>query len=122
MGAKVIIVADSNSSQNQLLSIQLKKLDFEPIQVFALDDLLSAVRSRKYALLLIEATMNAKCAEAIRTIREEEASEGFARTPIIAISKNQNDETLMIQAGCDEFLKRPIEQRKLKLVIQSWCS
>ena len=122
MGAKAIIVADSNSSQNQLLSIQLKKLDFEPIQVFALDELFSAARNRKYALILIEASMDGKCAEAIRTIREEEASEGLARTPIIAISKNQNDEKLMMQAGCDEFVKRPIEQRKLKLIIQSWCS
>lgn len=123
MGSKkVILVADSDDSQNQLLSIQLKKLDFEVDQVFDMESLVSAAKTRRYALIFVEATMERSSAAAIKTIRNHEAAEGLARIPMIAVSKDSNDEQTMLTAGCDEFLKRPIEQRKLKAVIKSWCS
>lgn len=123
MTTKWILIVDDNDSIRQLLAIQMKKLGFATDFAVNGNEAIQAANIRRYDLIIMDSQMPVLAgAEAIKSIRQNEANAGLARTPIIALSSDLANEKKMLDAGADEFIQKPISLRKLKSVVQSWCS
>jgi CheY-like chemotaxis protein len=58
--------------------------------------------------------------EATRAIRAFEADEGRERTPVIAVTAHASEENhrLVLEAGCDDFITKPVPKAKLLQTIE----
>ncbi len=108
---KVLIAEDTKTNQI-LLNALLQKVGVENI-TFVNDGLeaLDAIEKEEFELILMDIHMpNMNGYEATRIIRERNI-----KTPIIAITANamKGDADKCIEAGCDDYLSKPIESHKL---------
>lgn len=113
-----VLVVEDNPSNQILISMLLKKLGLE---VTLANDGLEGVqeaRRHKYDVILMDMQMpRMNGYEATQTLR----SEGFM-TPIIAVTANamKGDEEKCLQAGCDAYLSKPIDRKKLFQTLQRY--
>lgn len=113
-----VLVVEDNPSNQILISMLLKKLGLE---VTLANDGLEGVqeaRRQKYDVILMDMQMpRMNGYEATQTLR----SEGFL-TPIIAVTANamKGDEEKCLQAGCDAYLSKPIDRKKLAQVLHRY--
>jgi CheY-like chemotaxis protein len=59
---------------------------------------------------------------ATQLIRQWESKGGHARLPVVAVTANafEADRQACIDAGMDDFLAKPIQFEKLKLMVDKW--
>jgi len=107
-----ILVAEDTKTNQILLRSMLKKIGIESITF--VDDGVEAVKaaeSQTYDLILMDIHMpNMNGYEATKTIKNM-----GIKTPIIAITANamKGDSDKCLKAGCDDYLSKPIESKKL---------
>jgi len=82
-----------------------------------------ALKSSSYPLILMDCQMpEMDGLTATRQIRAREASEGIARTPIIAVTANAyvEDRAACLAAGMDDYLSKPYTEEQLLAVLEKW--
>ncbi len=106
-----VLVAEDVRSNQMLVKWLLEKVGFEVTVAEDGNEAVQKVRSRSFDLILMDIQMpNMNGYEATRTLRNE-----GVKTPIIALTASamSGDEGKCICAGCDDYLSKPIDRRKL---------
>ncbi|MBN1123738.1 MAG: CBS domain-containing protein [Sedimentisphaerales bacterium] len=119
LSGKILVVEDNPSNQ-MLFSLILKKLGLEVVIAAEGQEGLEKVRQEPFDLILMDMqmpTMNGY--EASRQIRQE----GY-EVPIIAVTADamKGDQEKCLQAGCTEYLSKPIDKTKLIEILQKYLS
>ncbi|MEJ5259991.1 MAG: response regulator [Anaerohalosphaeraceae bacterium] len=113
-----VLVVEDNPSNQILISMLLKKMGLE---VTLANDGLEGVqeaRRQKYDVILMDMQMpRMNGYDATQTLR----SEG-CMTPIVAVTANamKGDEEKCLQAGCDAYLSKPIDRKKLAQILRRY--
>ena len=121
---KVLVVEDNRSNQ-MLMKVLLKKLNlsFE----FANDGIeaVDAFKTNKYDIIFMDENMpNMNGIEATSLILEYEKENNLKHTPIVALTANalKGDRERFLEAGMDEYLTKPIDKNKLKILIEEYLN
>lgn len=114
----VLIVEDDKDAQDFLCAL----LQFKGYQVYAVstgDAAVKAARRLNPSLILMDLCLpGIDGFEATRQIRK---LEGFAKTPIIAVTALYGEGEAALRAGCTEIIPKPVEVESLSRVID-WLS
>jgi PAS domain S-box-containing protein len=115
-----ILVAEDNSV-NQLLTLtQLKKLGYSAHAVANGLEVLTALESGRYDLILMDCQMpEMDGLEATRRIREIESERKSGHIPIVALTANamKEDQESCIIAGMDDVVSKPTKRETLANVL-----
>jgi signal transduction histidine kinase/ActR/RegA family two-component response regulator len=110
-----VLVAEDNRSNQALIKLLLKKLGLEPVLVEDGQAAVEKAQSEEFDLILMDIQMPIMTGyEATKLIRKN----GYM-TPIVALTANamKEDQAKCLQAGCDDYLSKPINRDKLHEVL-----
>jgi CheY-like chemotaxis protein len=119
-----ILVVEDNNINREVALLQLKALGFESEAVGDGNKALEAIKSRQFALILMDVMMPAMDGwEASRRIREYENSIG-RHTPIIAVSawSAADNKDRCLSSGMDDYLGKPYDRASLKQILDQWVT
>ena len=122
VGARILVAEDIASNREVALAI-LTKLGYCPDLVINGAEALAALQSAPYNLVLMDCEMPEMDGyEATRRIRKQETLEGNARIPIVALTAHaiSGDQAKCVEAGMDDYLRKPIEPRELAEALSKW--
>ena len=111
-----ILAADDVPQNLELLSLSLGQLGHRVVTAGDGEEALAAFRAGGFDLLLMDVQMpRLDGLEATRRIRQEEARQGLAPTPIIALTASvlEQDRLAAREAGMDGFASKPLEMDQL---------
>ena len=106
-----ILIAEDNEDNQQLLTILLSNIGAEITFVENGQEAIDKTRGKTYDLILMDMQMPVMGGiEATKILRQSNYT-----NPIIALTANamQSDHDSCVEAGCDEFLTKPINKDKL---------
>ncbi|MEP6740659.1 MAG: ATP-binding protein, partial [Caldimonas sp.] len=117
--AGLILVAEDNVVNQQVITAQLKLLGFKAEVVANGREALARWRSGRFAMLLTDLQMPEMDGyDLTANIRREEA--GGARTPIVALTANalKGEADRCKAAGMDDYMTKPVQLAKLEGVLE----
>jgi PAS domain S-box-containing protein len=121
--SSLILLAEDNPVMQGLALRQLKKLGFNAEVVSNGREVLEALQRSTYALILMDCQMpDIDGFEATRAIRKQELETGM-HLPIIAMTASamRGDREICFAAGMDDYLSKPVDQRRLLAILRKWC-
>lgn len=110
-----VLVAEDNPSNQKLIAILLQKMGFEVTLADDGQQTLELCASQTFDIILMDMQMpNMNGYDATRQLR----SQGV-KTQIIAVTANAmtGDEKKCMEVGCDGYLSKPIDRKKLHELI-----
>lgn len=116
--AKIILLAEDNPVNQQLMKVLLKKMGFEVTLVENGKLAVEALGKASYDIILMDIQMpEMNGLEATRTIRQN-----GIKTPIVAITANalKGDREQCLEAGCDDYLPKPVDKHDLEDMINKY--
>ena len=122
VNAGIILVAEDHPINQQVAQLYLDELGYACHIVNNGLEVLQAVKSGQYAVVLMDCQMpDMDGFEATIAIRKFEETTGH-RIPIIAMTANavKGDKERCITAGMDDYLSKPVEPGQLKTILQKW--
>ncbi len=121
MGERLnILLVEDNLLNQRIVTFSLKKYNHEVVIANNGVEAIERFRERKFDVILMDIMMPVMDGlEATIKIREEEVTKFIEkRTPIIALTANtmDNDRDKCISYGMDEFMAKPFDIEKLKII------
>ncbi len=116
-----VLVAEDNPVMQELALRQLERLGYVAEVVKNGKQAVEAVRSRQYAMVLMDCQMPEMDGyEATTVIRREEG--GAHHVPIIAMTASamKGDRENCLASGMDDYLSKPVSQSDLMRVLNRW--
>lgn len=120
--ASLVLVAEDNPVNQKVALLQLKNLGFSGHAVANGQEAVDAVSSGKYALVLMDCQMPEMDGFlATREIRKLEMQHG-RHIPVIAMTAHalDGDRDRCISAGMDDYISKPVDSKKLQMVLSKW--
>ena len=120
-GKKILLVEDNKSNQ-QFMSIILKKLEFSfDIASDGLEAIDKFNTSTYDAILMDENMPNMSGLESTKRILEIEQKKNLEHTPIVALTANAliGDRKRFLDIGMDEYLTKPLDKKKLIKILHN---
>jgi CheY-like chemotaxis protein/HPt (histidine-containing phosphotransfer) domain-containing protein len=117
-----ILLAEDNLVMQELGIRQLKKMGIEAHPVSSGVEVVKAIKSGDYSLILMDCQMPEMDGfEATRAIRELEKSTG-KHIPIIAMTASamRGDRESCIASGMDDYMSKPVGRQQLIAVLKRW--
>lgn len=120
-GEKIVLLAEDNSANQRLATVQLKRLGYQADLVTTGEQALEMYmrHPERYLAILMDCQMPVMDGfEATRRIREFEHTRQ-RHIPIIAMTANamQGDREACIQAGMDDYISKPVSIQRLGEVL-----
>jgi PAS domain S-box-containing protein len=118
-----VLVAEDNRTNQLVLRRQLEKLGCQAHLVDDGSQALDRLRAESFDLVLMDCQMPVMDGfEATRRWREEEASRGISRTPILAVTALtlQAERGECLACGMDAVLTKPLRQAELDGALRTW--
>ncbi len=123
-GRKIrILLAEDNAVNQQIAVMQLQKLGISVDAVANGLEVLTALKSISYDLVLMDCQMPEMDGyQATQEFRKTETP--GTRLPIIAMTANalRGDDQKCISAGMDAYISKPVDVEKLNAVLQKWLN
>jgi two-component system cell cycle response regulator DivK len=122
MGKERILVVEDNMDTYELVHLVLEKNGYETLLAVNGHEGVEAARKHKPALILMDMSMPEMDGwTATRLIKK---SEQTSHIPLIVLTANvlMNDRQRALDAGCDEFITKPIDLDELVETIQYWIN
>jgi CheY-like chemotaxis protein/HPt (histidine-containing phosphotransfer) domain-containing protein len=122
--SELILVAEDNPVNQKVALLQLKNLGFPAHAVGNGQEAVDAVCNNSYTLVLMDCQMPEMDGfQATSEIRKAEVLTG-RRVPIIAMTANamEGDRDKCISAGMDDYISKPVDPKKLQMVLSRWLS
>ena len=116
---KLLLVEDNKSNQFFMKTV-LKKFNIIPDIANDGVEAVEMVKSNRYDIILMDENMpNMNGVEAAKRILAYEKEKGLKHTPIVALTANalREDRERFLMAGMDEYLTKPLDQKKLASVL-----
>ena len=122
MGERLnILLVEDNLLNQRIVTFSLKKYNHEVIIANNGVEAIEKFRENKFDVILMDIMMPVMDGlEATVKIREEEKlNKVEKRTPIVALTANtmDNDRDKCISFGMDDFLSKPFDMEKLKIIL-----
>jgi CheY-like chemotaxis protein len=120
-----ILVAEDNSTNQQVATAILNKLGYQADLVANGVDALRALRQADYDVVLMDCEMPEMDGyEATRLIREPRTGARNPHIPIVALTADAitGDREKCLQAGMSDYLAKPVEPRQLAAVLHKWLT
>ena len=118
-----ILVAEDNPVNQKVAKIMLRKMGFRADVVANGKEAIDVLKTCPYDLVLMDCQMpEIDGYEATRRIRQDGSKSLDPRIPIIAMTASvmQSDRERCIQAGMNDFIGKPVQQRELADMIARW--
>jgi signal transduction histidine kinase len=115
---KKILLAEDNPVNQQLMQVLLKRMGYAVTLVDNGKLAVEAMEKGTYDIILMDIQMpEMNGLEATRTLRQK-----GIKTPIVAITANalKGDREQCIEAGCDDYLPKPVDKYDLEDMIQKY--
>lgn len=122
MDKKTILIIEDDEDSRFLLKYYLNEIDYEVIEASDGKEGIQITKSEKPDLILIDIMMPVMDGNtATKIIREDKQ---FSHIPIIALTANTSDEEKQrsIDAGCNDFIEKPLDLNILTEVIKKHIS
>jgi PAS domain S-box-containing protein len=119
-----VLAVDDVAQNTELLSVMLGRLGHQIREASNGEEAVAAFRQQRPDIVLMDVQMPVMDGlQASRAIRAIEASMGWPRTPIIALSASvlPEDRTAAIEAGMDGFAVKPVELPQLMAEVARVC-
>ena len=119
-GRPRVLVAEDNPTNQMVALAQLEKLGYSGYAVQNGAEALSALRSSRYDLILMDCEMPVMDGyDATRCIRNG----GNTQIPIVAVTAHAmtSDRDRCLAAGMDDFLSKPVDMQVLASLLERWC-
>lgn len=116
-----ILIVEDNPVNQELTTLQLRKLGFEPDVSANGLEALEAVDNQTYSLIFMDCQMPEMDGfTATKEIRKRERN--VKHVPIIGLTANamEGDRKKCLSAGMDDYLSKPVKIEKLTKMIQKW--
>jgi CheY-like chemotaxis protein len=120
-----ILVAEDNPINQKVAQAMLKKIGFRADVVANGQEAINALRIIPYDLVLMDCQMPEMDGfEATRSIRREGSKVPNPKIPIIAMTAftMRGDRDKCIQAGMDDFIAKPVQQKELAEMLARWLA
>jgi CheY-like chemotaxis protein len=120
-----ILVAEDNPVNQKVAQAMLKKMGLETDVVANGQQAVNALQTIPYDLVLMDCHMPEMDGfEATRVIRQEGSKAQNPGIPIIAMTAAtmQGDRERCIQAGMNEFIAKPVQQKELEKMLARWLA
>ena len=120
-GTLSILVAEDNPINQMVTLRQLRALGFRAEAVANGVDVLAAMNSKRFDLILMDCQMpRLDGYETTRRIRQRER--GGARTPVIAVTAHamKGDRERCLAAGMDDYISKPFREQDLAALLDRW--
>jgi PAS domain S-box-containing protein len=120
-----ILVAEDNSVNQKVARAMLKKMGLAADVVADGQEAVNALQTTPYDLVLMDCHMPEMDGfEATRVIRQEGSKAQNPCIPIIAMTAAtmQGDREKCIQAGMNDFIAKPVQQRELAKMLARWLA
>ena len=113
-----ILVAEDDRTNQMLITTLLEKIGFKTTLAENGNIAVEKAMSHEFDMIFMDMQMpNMNGYEATQALRDE----GFS-TPIIALTANamKSDKDKCIEAGCDDYLSKPIAQEELRRILKKF--
>lgn len=118
----LVLVVEDNAANQKVALLQLRELGIPAHAVGNGIEALEAVTRTQYALILMDCQMpEMDGIQATKEIRKMETITG-KRSPIVAMTAHAlaSDRLECLTAGMDDYISKPVNQKKLAEVIERW--
>jgi CheY-like chemotaxis protein len=115
-----VLVAEDSPTNQTLIKLLLEKMGFEVAVAEDGNEAVSKALSESFDMIFMDIQMpHMNGYEATKVLRDK----GIA-TPIVALTANamKGDDAKCIDAGCDDYMSKPIDRRKLPLLVRKYLS
>lgn len=120
---KTILLAEDNPVNQEITRHYLERQGCRVIVAENGREAVDRFREQAFDLILMDIQMpEMDGIEAVRIIREYEAGEDMARTPIIAATAHafREDREKCMRAGMDDFLSKPFTRKDIDPILDRW--
>ena len=119
MGKKILVVED-NSDNRILITDILESLDYEVTVAVDGEQGVQMAKALQPDLILMDLSLPKM--DGWTAAGHIKSMNGFANIPIIALTAHAmvGDRERAIQAGCDDYITKPIDLRALTTILQKW--
>ncbi len=112
-----ILVIEDNDRNRRLLKILLESRGYEVIEAITGEEAMKYLRDHEPALILMDIQLpNVDGLELTKNIKSDPKT---AHIPIVAVTAYamKGDRERILEAGCDGYISKPINTRKLILLV-----
>ena len=118
--SKTILIAEDHFDSREALRALLEAFGYEVIEAMNGYQAVEAARSKRPGLILMDVMMPVMDGfEAIRQIRQVPET---STVPIIAVTAMDGARELALSAGADDYVKKPIDIRRLIGLVNGWLT
>ena len=115
--SQTILVVEDNDRNRRLLKILLKANDYEIVEATTGEEAMTYLDSQKPDLILMDIQLPKT--DGLALTKEIKSRTDTSDIPIVAVTAYamKGDREKILEAGCDDYISKPIDTKKLPLII-----
>ncbi len=119
MAGETLLVVDDNATNQKLLRVMLNAEGYVVYTATTAEEAIALLRTLRPAVILLDLQLPGM--DGFAFARRMKRDPAYAAIPIVAITSYamQGDREKALDAGCDEYVKKPIDTRALPRLVRA---